>query len=320
MQAGRALVTGVSGFVGGYLAEELLSHGWEVAGSAPPASWDEFSASALVDKVVLIPWDLGGSASLPAEVGSALREFRPTAIFHLAAISVPEKCGGEEPTPEAWQVNVEGTRHVLELAASLRPIPTVLVVSSSHVYGEVKWDSPVVDENAPLAPRSGYGKTKKAAEDLAQRAIKDGLPVIIVRAFHHSGPRQRPPMLLPQWASQFADPSTTEVVVYSLDVWLDLCDVRDVVRAYRLLVERGRPGVFNVGSGRAVCTREIFDLLTEISGRALPAKQIRPGRRHEPVADLARISEATGWQPQIPLRQTVADTLAWWQNRQRKSC
>lgn len=297
-----------------------MSTGWEVAGTAPPESWDDFSAPALVDKIFFIPWDLHVSSSLPTEVFAAVRSFRPTAIFHLAAISVPEKCGKDEPTPQAWQVNVEGTRQVLELAARLSPVPTVLVVSSSHVYGDVSADRPVVDEESPVAPRTAYGKTKKAAEDLALRASREGLPVVVVRAFHHSGPRQRPPMLLPQWASQFADPSTKEVLVYSLDVWLDLSDVRDVVRAYKLLALSGQKGVFNVGSGKAVSTREIFEGLKTVSGRSLPVREIRPGKRHEPVANIARIQRETGWQPEIPLHRTLADTLAWWQGRLRSAC
>lgn len=312
MDERRALITGVSGFVGGFLAEHLLEHGWEVLGTSPGGLWDMWSPPHVVDKVPLVDWDFAEAGGVNAAAVAEIRRFRPSAIFHLAAISVPEQCGQGEPTATAWQINVQGTRKVLELAEDLgRDIP-VLVVSSSHVYGTVTENTCVVDEARPLAPHTAYGKTKEAAEQVAGEFASRGQPVVIARAFHHSGPRQKPPMLLPHWAKQFADPSTQEMVVYSLEVAIDLSDVRDVVRAYRLLIEGRHRGVFNVGSGRAVWTREIYDLMVQISGRPLPVRETRQGRRHEPIANVDKLVRATGWQPLVPLKQTVADVLNWW--------
>jgi GDP-4-dehydro-6-deoxy-D-mannose reductase len=308
---GRALITGVSGFAGGYLAQELLRSGWAVAGTSPHGAWEASSPEDLKDQIPLLAWDFSGNVAGRTDLYQFLCAWRPTAIFHLAALSVPERCGTAEPTPEAWQINVEGTRLVLEVARGLDPVPRVLVVSSSHVYGHVEPENPFVDETSPTRPVTGYGKTKLAAERLAQEFHERGVPTLIVRAFHHSGPRQLPPMLLPQWAMQFADPAITEVTVYTLWAYLDLCDVRDVVRAYRLLMEGGQTGIFNVGSGRMISTGRLFELFVRISGRQLPAREIRPGLRYEPIAKIDRAQAATGWRPEIPLEQTVADILAW---------
>ncbi len=314
MNKRRALITGISGFAGSFLAEHLLEYGWEVMGTSPGGTWDPWSPGHIVDKVPLVDWDFRDLAGLTSVTASAIRRFGPTAIFHLAALSIPERCGAGEPTAEAWQVNVEGTRQVLHLATELGEQVPVLVVSSSHVYGAVSELSPIVDELAPLAPQTAYAKTKHAVERLALAVAERGYPVVIARAFHHTGPRQRPPMLLPQWAEQFARPTTTELVVYSLDVWLDLSDVRDVVCAYRLLIEGKLTGVFNVGSGQAISTRQLYELMVQLSGRNLPVREIRPGPKHEPIACITRLREATGWQPRIPLEQTVADVLEWWKN------
>jgi len=308
----RALITGVTGFAGGFLADLLLRQGWQILGTSPDGRWERFSAPELVSRVPLIPWDFSEGRAFE-KVLPVVKEFRPHAIFHLAALSIPEKCGQLDPTPEAWRINVEGTGQILALAEQLNPIPHFLFVSSSHVYGAVEHSAPFVDETQPTTPHNAYGKTKLAAEELCRQAADRGVPVVIVRAFHHSGPRQQPPMLLPQWAKQFADPASREVTVYTLDAVIDLSDVRDVVRAYYLLVEKEQRGIFNVGSGRAVSTRELYQLLVEVSGRNLPAREIRPGHRQEPIARIERIQNATGWSPQIPLRQTVSDTLLWWQ-------
>jgi GDP-4-dehydro-6-deoxy-D-mannose reductase len=307
----RALITGVTGFAGGYLAELLLEHGWQVLGTSPQGQWERFSSPKLFPVVPLLPWDFADQGAFE-KILPVVREFRPTTIFHLAALSIPEKCGSTDPTAEAWQINVEGTRQVLSLAGRLNPIPHLLFVSSSHVYAPVQAAHPFVNEAHPTSPHSAYGKTKLAGENLCRQAAEQGFPAIIVRAFHHSGPRQQPPMLLPQWAKQFADPLVQEVAVYTLNAKLDLCDVRDVVRAYQLLVETEQTGIFNVGSGRPVSTGELYHLFVEVSGRNLPAREIRPGERQEPIACIKRIQETTGWKPQIPPEQTISDTLAWW--------
>src|SRR5207302_5509734 len=123
-----------------------------------------------------------------AGIHAQIAAFAPEAIYHLAAISIPADCGQTQPTTLAHAVNVQGTKHVLALAASLKPVPRVLFVSSAYVYAPVDPNSPVVNERSPLAPPNAYGRTKLAAEELVQEAAKCGLPAVIARAFNHTGP------------------------------------------------------------------------------------------------------------------------------------
>jgi len=315
--AHRALITGLPGFVGSHLAEHLLERGDSVLGFSPDGLWEKRSPGELRDRVELVAWNLGSPEGISAEARRRIERFAPDWIFHLAALSVPRDCGSDQPTPEAIAVNVEGTRRVLELAGSVAGVVRVLFTSSSYVYGPVDRRSPRVDETARLAPRRGYGRTKLAAEEEVRRAIeRDGCDAVIARAFQHTGPRQGPQMMLPEWAEQFARGGPEPVKVHTLDARIDLSDVRDVVRAYRLLAERGVRGeVYNVGSGTSRRTGDVLDLLRSMADPDRPIVETRPGSKQGPIADTTRLVRATGWRAAIPLEQTVADTLAWWRRQ-----
>lgn len=308
----RALITGITGFAGTYLAEHLVSCGDQVLGTTSGSAWSADVAPAVRGQVRLIPWDL--TRAPPDALRAALDAAPVDWVFHLAAISVPGECGGDVPSPRAHAVNVEGTRAVLELAASLDPAPRALVVSSAHVYAPVDPARPLVAEDAPLAPRNAYGATKLAAERLCAAAAERGLEVIVARAFQHAGPRQRPKYMLPEWAAQFARGGDEPIRVITLDSYSDLSDVRDVVRAYRqLLAQPHTRGVYNVGRGVGVRSGDVFALLVACSGRTPAVVQRQPGPRQNPIADISRITAATGWRPSLPLRQTVSDTWAYFQ-------
>lgn len=316
--AERAILTGATGFVGGYLAEHLLEAGDEVLGFCPDARWPAGAPADLAARVPLLAWDLASPDGLSAEASRAVERFAPTCIYHLAAVSVPADCGDPEPTPFAQAINVGGTRRVLELAASLARRPRVLLVSTCYVYGPVPPESPRVSETAPRRPHRGYGRTKVAAEEAVEQFVAEGGDALIARSFQHTGPRQDARMMLPQWASQLAADGEEPVEVYTLDAHLDLSDVRDVVRAYRLLVLGGRRGeAYNVGSGESRRTGDLFERLRQLAGSTRPAVELRPGARQEPIADISRLRAATGWQPVVPLEQTLADTLAWWRAGRR---
>jgi GDP-4-dehydro-6-deoxy-D-mannose reductase len=310
----RALITGVSGFAGSFLAEHLLACGDSVLGCSPDGSWEWSSPRALQKSVDLVTWDLGSRQGIAAEARRRIERFQPEWIFHLAAISVPELCGSDEPTPEAVAVNVDGTRRVLELAASLRGRPRVLFTSTSHVYAPVDPRSPRVDESAPVGPTQGYGRTKLEAEKEVRRAIEQhGCDAVIARSFQHTGPRQNPRMMLPQWAEQLARGGSDPVRVYTCNAWIDLSDVRDVVRAYRLLAQHGRRGeVYNLGSGMSRRTGDVLNLLRAMTDPERPVVELHAGFKQDPIADATRLVRTTGWHAAIPVEQTVADTLAWW--------
>ena len=309
----RALITGISGFAGGFLAEHLLRCGDEVLGCSPDGKWAEHSPPELPSRVELVARDLVADDGRSDEARRRIEQFRPTCIYHLAALSVPEDCGPDEPLPQAVAINIDGTRRVMELAAALPLRPRVLFSSSSHVYAPVPPDSPRVDETAPLGPLRGYGQTKLLAEGEVRRAIdRDGCDAVIARSFQHTGPRQSPRMMLPHWARQFAA-GRRPVEVRTRDAYIDLSDVRDVVRAYRLLVECGVPGeVYNVGSGVCRRTGEILELLRNRADPQRPVVEQFPGRRQDPIADITRLVQRTGWYATIPLEDTVSDTWTWW--------
>ncbi len=313
----RALITGISGFVGGFLAEHLLDCGDRVLGCSFDGTWEEDSPRTLSDRLELLAWDLADDAGIRESTRLRIERFSPQVIYHLAALSVPEQCGDEKPTELATAVNVGGTRRVLELADSLTPSPRLVLISSSHVYAPVDPQSPCVDEDAPLGPRHGYGLTKLAAEEEVRHSVRQhGCDAVIVRAFQHAGPRQIPPLMLPQWASQFAAAGSQPVEVHTRDAQLDICDVRDVVRAYRLLVQRGRGGeVYNVGSGKSQSSGHVLQLLSELADADRAIVETKPGHKQEPIANIDRLVRCTGWQAEIPIERTVADTFAWWQQK-----
>lgn len=313
--AHRALITGISGFVGGFLAEHLSACGDAVLGAAPNGDWLPDSPAELRDRVEIVAWDVGRDDGLSAEGRARIADFAPTCVYHLAAVSVPRDCGDAgEPAPIAKAINVEGTRRVVETAVDLPTRPRVLAVSSSHVYAPVRRNAQRVTESSPLGSRWGYGQSKLQAEEAVRRAVWERqADAIIVRAFQHTGPRQNARMMLPQWVRQFVEDDSAPIEVYTRDAWIDLTDVRDVVRAYRLLVEHGERGeVYNVGSGAPRRTGDVLEILHQMAGPHRRILELYPGVKFDPIADTARLAARTGWRPEIPLRQTVADTLAWW--------
>ncbi len=313
----RALITGISGFIGGHLAEHLLASGDAVLGSTSRGTWRRGSPAAVTDRVEVVAFDVGRDDGLSPAARRAIERFRPTCIYHLAALSVPQDCGAVEPRPAAIVVNVDGTRRVLELAAELPSPPRLLFVSSSHVYAPVPPAAPRVAETASLGPDRGYGRSKLAAEEIVRRAIRGwGCDAVIVRAFQHAGPRMDVRLLLSQWSQQFLAGDSSPVEVYTRDAHIDLSDVRDVVRAYRLLTERGRAGeVYNVGCGVSRTSGAILDMLRRLAGPGRAIVETRPGFKQGPIANISRLAARTGWQPLIPIEQTVADTWAWWQEQ-----
>lgn len=316
----RAFITGITGFAGSHLAEHLLACGDQVLGCSTKGRWPAEAPPAIVQQADVIAWDVGCDEGLSAAAREQIERFAPNRIYHLAAISVPDLCGENDPTPEAKEVNIEGTRRVLEVARSLTTSPRVLCVSSSHVYAPVTFERYLVSEDSAIGPRRGYGITKMAAEEQARGAIERGLDVVIARAFQHTGPRQGPRMMLPEWISQFTKAGNAPIRVRTLDAYLDLTDVGDMVRAYRLLAEQGARGeTYNVGSG--ICRRS-GEILELVRGRLDPRRTIvetRPGHKQDPIAVTDRLAGLTGWQAKIPLERTVTDTIEFWLRRVERS-
>jgi len=291
----RALITGSGGFVGHHLAAHLTACGDEVTGT---------------DR------DLGGPDLLdPSALIALMNDLRPEAVYHLAGDA---DVGGSWDHPlETFRANAEGTLNVLA-AARQAGVGRVLHIGSADVYGRVQPDELPIAEQAPLRPVSPYAASKIAAEYLALQAYQGyGQEVVIVRAFNHIGPGQSERFVAPAVAMRIAQAEqngTTVIGAGNLTPRRDLTDVRDVVRAYRLLVDGGQPGaIYNVCTGAPVSIRELCDTLISLSDAPLtlevdPELQ-RPVDLPVLAGDNARLRAATGWEPRIPIRESLGDLL-----------
>ena len=248
-------------------------------------------------------------------------EARPDVVYHLAA-RAHVGTSWREPS-ETVLDNVAMTLNLLEAVLAGAPGATVVAVSSGEVYGLP--ERLPVDESAPLRPQNPYAVSKAAADVLAGfYADAHGLRVIRARAFNHAGPGQKPVYAIAAFAKQVAeggDPA--RVVTGNAGTRRDFTDVRDVVRAYRLLAERAEPGIYNVCSGRAVSAAELVAALGTAAGVAVehvvdPAL-VRAHEVMELYGSCEPLRAATGWEPEIPLERTLADTLAWFQAASRAS-
>src|SRR5664279_4466963 len=254
---------------------------------------------------------------------AALTDAAPDAVYHLAALTHVGQ-SWDEPL-RVLEVNVIGTAALLAAARECRADPRVLVISSAEVYGAVTDPGRLpLTEGSPTAPLTPYAASKLAAEAVvAQAHLGHGQHVITVRPFNHIGPGQTPNFAVPALAKRIvnADRSGAATIpVGNLSARRDFTDVRDVVRAYRLLIESGRPGeVYNVCSGRDVSIREIADGLLGLAGTTLAFETdpslVRPVEVPVLRGDPGRLVQATGWKPELPLDQTLADVLAYWQQR-----
>jgi GDP-4-dehydro-6-deoxy-D-mannose reductase len=311
----KALITGVTGFVGSYLAEHLVSCGDDVIGCSYNGHWGSDIPRHVSERVPVFPWDM--SRGLPDDVAGHVAEFSPDVIYHLAAISVPAECGADQPTLRAICTNVDGTRAVIALANFIPKHPRIVMAGSCYVYGPVSPDNPVVNEDFPCWPVHGYGITKLAAErELIHASREQGIDVVIARAFQHSGPRQSAQMVLPDWAQQLTT-GKRPVRAICLDTFLDISDVRDVVRAYRNLCVSGRSQmVYNVGSGISRRAGDLLDWMLQAYSLSGCLIELSPGRRQHPIADITRIHSETGWQPIISIETTLNDILAYWQAKE----
>ena len=290
----RALLTGGNGFVGRHLAEHLRQSGDEVAILDLP---DDITDVAVVER--------------------SLREVRPEAIYHLAALS---HVGSSWSDPsEVLRVNVIGSAVTFAVAREVVPTATTLLVSSAEVYGTVRPEQLPLDESAEPAPMSPYAASKLAAEVLAQQAVRAfGQRIVIARPFNHVGPGQSPNFFVPAMASRMVAAvrdGRGEIPVGNLTSRRDFLDVRDVVAAYRLLIERGVSGeVYNIASG---VDRSMSDIAHDI--RALIDSSLhfvtdeslmRPVDVPVLRGDSRKINAATGWSPRWSWSDTLADVVA----------
>jgi GDP-4-dehydro-6-deoxy-D-mannose reductase len=301
------LVTGAAGFAGSHLLEHLSGRcdliAW--ARSEPPPALSPLAKWTRVD---LMDRD---------RVRREIRELRPRRIYHLAG--APSVARSWEHTADTLANNVLATHHLLEAVRRAGATCRILVVSSANIYAG---SATPLREDAPVTPHSPYAISKMAQEELGRRAFaEDGMDAVLVRPFNHTGPRQSPAFVAPSMARQIALAEAAghsgSIRVGNLDTSRDLTDVRDVVRAYSLLMERGEPGIpYNVASGIARPIRAVLDGL--IARARIPitiepdAERLRPHDNPILIGDATRLRDATGWKPAIDFERMLTDLFEYW--------
>jgi GDP-4-dehydro-6-deoxy-D-mannose reductase len=313
----RAFITGADGFVGQWLVRELQDAGYEVHGGSRAARMPLRTLDAL--RASAMQWhriDLLEPDSLCAAISAS----RPDAVFHLAAQSnVPASIADPADTLE---INLLGTVRLLDACRREAPDAMLVAIGSADVYGTADLGQMPLREDAPLRPANPYAASKAAAEVATLQYARSGwVRALVTRSFNHTGPGQSDAFAAPAFAKQIAairsGGQAPVLRVGNLKALRDFLDVRDVVKAYRLLSERGAPcNVYNVCSGSAVSMRDIVDELLRIAGVEVKIEEdparMRPSDSPVLVGDAGALQRATGWTPTIPFSQTLTDLLAYY--------
>lgn len=304
----RILITGVGGFVGSHLSRHIMQtipeaelHGTILPGTREAASVTNYA------------FDLKDENA----VHDLIARVQPEQIYHLAAQASP-RLSFSHPW-ETLENNIHAQLNIFQACIALNLKPRILVISSAEIYGTVRPDQQPVDEDTPLRPNNPYAVSKVAQDMLGlQYALSHRLSIIRARPFNHFGPGQSEGFVAPDFAMQIARIEAQQqepvIRVGNLSAERDFTDVRDVVRAYALLLEKGIAGeVYNIASGRSVSIQKLLDTLLSFSTRKITV-QADPARLmpvETPVirGDAARLRETTGWKPAIPFEESLRDVL-----------
>jgi GDP-4-dehydro-6-deoxy-D-mannose reductase len=311
----HVLVTGANGFVGKVLLGQLLAAGYRVscACTTPNPSPREGVEQAILD------------IRDPSACAATLERLKPTHIIHLAAIShVPTSF--QDPLL-TWNTNVMGSLNLLEAVKQKAPDAFVVFASSSEVYGEAFKAGVALDESSPCLPMNPYAASKLAAELALEQYFKQGVRGVIARPFNHIGSGQSPDFVTASFARQIARIESAEqapvMQVGNLEACRDFLDVQDVCAAYVQLLKlsdrHDYPRLFNIASGQSRKIRDILDEMISQSTVAisveLDPQRLRPSDIPVAVGNCDRIRDVLGWQPTIPLEDTLASLLADWRSR-----
>jgi GDP-4-dehydro-6-deoxy-D-mannose reductase len=314
----RTLITGCAGFAGSHLAECLLGKDEEVIGLRAP---DDACANLqhIKERLKIVSADL-------REIGrvrEVIESLKPQRIYHLAAFSSPAQ-SFEDPE-RTYHVNFMGTLNLLSAWLRTGMDCRFLLVSSAEVYGIVPREKLPLREEMELRPVNPYAGSKAAAENLALQFFRSyGLPIVLVRPFNHTGPRQSSRFVCSNLARQVAEielglrPPT--VVAGNLDAGRDFTDVRDIVRGYFDLLEHGAPGeVYQLCSGHSVSIRSVLGVLTSFASKPIQALVDKPSLRKHDAAetwgDYSKAKLAVGWEPRRELTDTLRELTDYWKEK-----
>lgn len=310
----KALIIGAAGFVGSYLIHHLKNDlNWEVLATKMPQE------TIGIDDIAIYDLDILDKESIQR----LLRDLRPDAILHLAAQS---SVGVSWKNPDLTiDVNIKGSIHVLDSIRTLDYVPRVLLIGSGEEYGHILPTETPISEDTVLRPGNIYAATK-ACQNMLGKIYADAyqMDIVSVRAFNHIGPNQTPIFVVADFCKQVAEIEAglipPVIHVGNLSAARDFSDVRDVVRAYGLLLQKGQSGeTYNVGSGYAVTIEEILRKILLHSKITIQVEvdeeKLRPVDVPIIEADISKLQACTGWKPEITLDQTITDVLAYWRNK-----
>ncbi|MDP2649878.1 MAG: GDP-mannose 4,6-dehydratase [bacterium] len=315
----KVLITGISGFAGSHLADYILRNkDYEISGTY----LSEESLRTVKDiqeKVNLVKVDLLD----PKKTQELVDDIKPDLIFHLAALTSPAE-SFKNPALTITN-NISAQVNLLEAVKNLElKNSRILIVSSADVYGIVSQSDLPIKEDTKFNPDSPYGVSKIAQDFLGlQYFLSYKLNIIRVRSFNHIGPRQSPAFVVPSFSKKIAEieKGKTEPVLFvgNLEPKRDLTDVRDIVAAYTLIIEKGKSGdVYNIGSGISYQISDILAMLLSFAKVKIKIEKdpslFRPSDIPEQRADISKIKNLTGWSPSIPIETTLRETLDYWRN------
>ena len=304
------LVTGAAGFAGSHLVDHLLEHEPRIAAWGNPAGRSQSNRHG-PDRVQWSAVDMTDAEG----VAQGIEKLRPSAIYHCAGVADVQTSWTD--SARALRINVMGTEALLRGVQQAGLDITVLVTGSALVY---RPSTDALTEDSPLGPSTPYGVSKLAQEMLA---LGRGGRVIVTRSFNHAGPRQSAAYVTSSFARQIAEAEAGRrepvLRVGNLDARRDITDVRDTVRAYRCLLERGRPGTaYNVCRGEAFRIADLMDALIRLARVAIrvevDSSRLRPSDNPVVLGSPARIRRETGWEPRIGIEQTLAELLDYWRD------
>ncbi len=319
MTKNKILITGVAGFVGSHLAEYCLSQGAEVHGIKRWARSNLENLKEIKNQIHFHDCDMRDATG----IRTIINEVKPDRIFHLAAQSyVPASWTSPSDTIET---NVIGEINLFEAVRSVPDYnPKIQVACSSEEYGLVKEEETPIKEDNPLRPMSPYGVSKVAQDLLARQYFMSyGMDIVVTRGFNHTGPRRGENFICSTFAKQIAEIETgSEQIMYvgNLEARRDFTDVRDMVRAYWLALEKAKSGeVYNICSGKAYSMQDVLNQLSSLSKVKFEVKQdpkrMRPSDVPLLLGDNSKFVDATGWKPEIPFIKTLEDLLNFWRVR-----
>lgn len=315
-----ALITGFDGFVGPYLAECIQAGNVNVAGTVYAGlEIQPHHVSAMSDSVKVHSLDLTD----PESVNRLVNEVRPDQVYHLAGIShVPTSWKNPALT---WNTNVMGSLYLFDALRKMEKEVSILTVTSAEVYGVVPEEDLPVTEEAPLKPVNPYAASKAALDVMSRQWSRvEGMRVITVRPFSHTGPGQSPDFVCPGFAKQMAEACLEKrepvLSVGDLTALRDFTDVRDVVRGYRLLMEKGENGqAYNICSGQSRKISDILEILLSFCDKEIRVEsdpeKLRPVTIPETRGSSEKITSATGWEPEIPFNKTLQDIYDHWHQK-----